>query len=1031
MNNTTTTSSTPQEQQQQQNDLLESPCSTSFISPEPMSASSTYSNSDIYMDQHGRSLLDQMIPFPNSVLTDFTYCYSPTCYGSTPCYSYLCPKRQSIKRHVISAQTNQTSNQKRHPLWAELVSEEIYNNASADERKRQENIHELIYTESNYVKDLEYIEELWIRPLTETDIIPESRRSEFIDSVFSNILSIYTINARLATALIERQKKQILVDAVGDILLEFVVDFEPYIKYGARQHEAKYALEQERHTNPSFDLFCNETERHPRSHKLELNGYLTKPTTRLGRYTLLLGEILKRTPSDHPDYHDIPKAIDIIRQFLGRVNTQAGNLKNIFDLERLNQYLEFKHKTDYVDLELSKEGRVIIKQGTLKKTPSNDSTEYNIILLDHYLLVTKIKIGREGIMRYVIQQRPMALDLLTVFIPKEFKDYSSRISDSSYMSNNSNGSANNNINSYSNSNTINNNNNNDTRHRVSTSDSSIPPISPTESKFEVNYAYKKRTNSILPYVNVNNTSSPVFLRPLNDATYHHHHHHHSHDPSSMTPITTVLQEQEKKIGFPIVFSYMGRRKNDDVLVLYATSEATRRPWFEKIIKQQLERVQRSTPIYEILPAVEPNYFSISSKMNHIITFNSGQQYLLATDDGIYVGHTSGKKTPHKVLNLNRVSQIEVVESADILLVLSDRILFEYPLDVVNGKPETQSPGKRVQTHVPFFCVGKSLQQRTLVCVPRISTLKSIITCFEPISTATMLNSTLNSEDDTSTTHHHHHHHHNENTNRNSHDVHNNNSSSSSRSNSNSSILTSNDYNNGNSSGSNSNNGIPARYTKRKPVGLLERMTSIRVGSKHQADLRLKHVKDYYIPSDISAIELSTKNMIITSPRGMFIIDIKTAKPQQLLDPNDKQLAFVTEREREEYILLRRTMKHIAIFRTPRGDYFVCYDEYGFYIDGKGNRLYPKFKILWEGNPEAFACQYPYVIAFEPSFIEIRHIITGELEQIIRGTNIKCLNNGHKTEKPLIFCTLTNEQQKPFVFELQMISPPSSSSTELH
>lgn len=50
-------------------------------------------------------------------------------------------------------------------------------------------------------------------------------------------------------------------------------------------------------------------------------------------------------------------------------------------------------------------------------------------------------------------------------------------------------------------------------------------------------------------------------------------------------------------------------------------------------------------------------------------------------------------------------------------------------------------------------------------------------------------------------------------------------------------------------------------------------------------------------------------------------------------------------------------------------------EYGFYIDGKGNRLYPKFLVEWEGNPEAFACQYPYVIAFEPSFIEIRHIVT--------------------------------------------------------
>jgi hypothetical protein len=58
-------------------------------------------------------------------------------------------------------------------------------------------------------------------------------------------------------------------------------------------------------------------------------------------------------------------------------------------------------------------------------------------------------------------------------------------------------------------------------------------------------------------------------------------------------------------------------------------------------------------------------------------------------------------------------------------------------------------------------------------------------------------------------------------------------------------------------------------------------------------------------------------------------------------------------------------------------------EYGFYIDGKGNRLYPNFLVEWEGNPEAFACQYPYIIAFEPSFIEIRHIIT------VRSNHLKC------------------------------------------
>jgi hypothetical protein len=79
-----------------------------------------------------------------------------------------------------------------------------------------------------------------------------------------------------------------------------------------------------------------------------LNGYLTKPTTRLGRYTLLFKEILKHTPPDHPDQHSLTKAIEIIKQVLSNVNLEAGYAKNAFDLMRIDQNLTFKLKSDQV-----------------------------------------------------------------------------------------------------------------------------------------------------------------------------------------------------------------------------------------------------------------------------------------------------------------------------------------------------------------------------------------------------------------------------------------------------------------------------------------------------------------------------------------------------------------------------------------------------------------------------------------------------------------------------------------------------------
>jgi hypothetical protein len=42
-------------------------------------------------------------------------------------------------------------------------------------------------------------------------------------------------------------------------------------------------------------------------------------------------------------------------------------------------------------------------------------------------------------------------------------------------------------------------------------------------------------------------------------------------------------------------------------------------------------------------------------------------------------------------------------------------------------------------------------------------------------------------------------------------------------------------------------------------------------------------------------------------------------------------------------------------------------------------------------PRAVAFQYPYVLAFEPTFVEIRNVETGSMSQVIQGNNLRCLS----------------------------------------
>ncbi|KAI8338285.1 hypothetical protein BC941DRAFT_425165 [Chlamydoabsidia padenii] len=767
--------------------------------------------------------------FVNGIYTPLTRCYAPSCDERNSCYSPLCPNQQLLKgvRTSIDSRTipHTYLRQREQTSWAEMVSPQVLQSVSTTERKRQEAICELIYTEVNFVMDLDYVCKMWVNPLLTQDIIPQSRRHAFVQTVFSNITTIHQHHARLAKRLRKRQADHPIVVEIGDTLLGHVDDFCLIIDYGAKQHKAKFVYEKERYLNPKFDAFARYTERHPSSHKLELNGYLTKPTTRLGRYPLLLDAILRRTPKDHPDHDVLITILGTVKGFLSKVNMEAGNAKNRFDLEHIHHHLSFKRRSDRLDLKLLEPGRRITREGFLNKKPNLDSVDYQVILFDHYLVVAKIKWIRAE-KHYQVVRRPLAIPFLAISIP-------------SYL--------------------------------------------PTP----------QRSNSLLTTARHSYQQQKVLVTTEHDSA-----------------IGSINNGSDNKQGHPVLFQHMGRKKNNDShYVLYAASQASRKPWIDQI--RQLQAIEHSpTLVFDLHPAVQRGQFKYK-KINHVVPFQNNQLLVFAMDDGVYAGKNDPDASVHKVLDLERVTHLHVIEEFQLLLVLSDKTLWHYVLtDVMNGKH--QPPGRRIQTNVPFFHVGTCLS-RTLVCVPQVSPLKSVITMLEPCK--------------------------------------------------------------------------PQAMTDRKPT-LLQRLT----GNGSSTDVSLKKFKQCYIPCEAWAVELSMTKLWITGHRGIMLVDMqRTDRTQPMLNPEDDHLTFITDREKQESTLkIKVPIKRISVFRTTPGDYLVCYDEYAFYVNAKGNRVQKDFLIEWEGCSESYALVWPYVIAFESSFIEIRSAITGQLEQVIRGERIRCL-----------------------------------------
>ncbi|KAG0141113.1 hypothetical protein CROQUDRAFT_52219 [Cronartium quercuum f. sp. fusiforme G11] len=397
---------------------------SSFNSIEDLRSLNLNHQNDIEDDETEEQIEEDEIILPCGVFTLLTDCYSPTCTRDKLCYSIACPRRLEqqarlnlkLKPGLNRSISTESLNDLKEPgtLWIHSVPQDVVDSVNDTEKKRQEAINECIYTERDFVRDLEYLRDFWIKPLQTTSIIPESRRQDFVTQVFWNVLEVLTVNSRLSELLSKRQKSSHIINTISDIYLDLVPHFGPFVQYGSHQLYGKYEFEKEKSTNLAFGKFVDETERLPESRKLELNAYLTKPTTRLARYPLLLEVVLKYTPEDHQDKIELPKVIKMIRELLTKVNIESGKSENRFNLAQLDQQLVFR-QGEAVDLRLRDDGRELIYKGQLKKRGGggSDSAELQVYLFDHALLMVKQKHTNKTD-HLKVYRKPIPLELLTI-----------------------------------------------------------------------------------------------------------------------------------------------------------------------------------------------------------------------------------------------------------------------------------------------------------------------------------------------------------------------------------------------------------------------------------------------------------------------------------------------------------------------------------------------------------------------------------------------------------------------------------------
>jgi len=220
-------------------------------------------------------------------------------------------------------------------------------------KKRFHVVNEILTTERTYVSQLLLMVTMFVdKP--ECGLNPDQ-----ILQVFANVKVIATCHKMFLEPLEERVKTWTESSIISDLFLEarWIKLYKHYIN----QYDSAARLVKEwRETIKPFKKYLKETEWTPVLQHTNLESLLVTPIQRLPRYVLLLEEMAKCTPENHPDHGKIGEAIGLVRELTDYVNKCKKESNSTDELRA------FEQKIIGLPFDLVQTHRSLVKEGPMK-----------------------------------------------------------------------------------------------------------------------------------------------------------------------------------------------------------------------------------------------------------------------------------------------------------------------------------------------------------------------------------------------------------------------------------------------------------------------------------------------------------------------------------------------------------------------------------------------------------------------------------------------------------------------------------------
>ena len=897
-----------------------------------------------------------------------TGCYSPFVHTQNMpgrCYSHHCMR--TLKR--VNLQAQKLEPQRKVEEWVTFwkITKEQIEAVDNKEVQRQNNLHEIITTEDNYMDNLYVLQVLYRDELAkwQPPIISPKRRESFLQDVFGKVDAVKEVNEEyLLSALKYRQNEQgPWIKGFSDIFREWIRKAkQPYIEYAANFPDADSIIRQEAARNLLFKQFLDQAQENQRSKRLDWNTYLKAPITRLQRYSLLLQTVYNHTMQDSSEKTNLAAAIKEVKDVTLECDGRVAEMKTKVDLKELQAKLQLRAGMQDVHLNLTHMGREIIFQGDLERRGSAKFSwvDTHAILFDHFMVLAKVVTVRDAAgglkyEKYDVSKKPIPMDLLVLESTNDDPVVKSTM-----------------------------------KGLGSVTTMTTKANAPTETR-------PSRQSMSNP------SGGPGTLQHMNTASSAASMQTNGSNRTIMGP-TVLDSPKDEKILYPFRVKHLGR---DDLYILYAPSSKNRDEWCDKIIEAKTRHAAslyrqnaepfrlrviadiafaydamsgqgksiliRGTPLDRAIREVEKTYQDKGSRPNPVCraavncatSFNQpygSPMFAVGTDYGVYVSSQDNARGWTRVSNLcpqppyelvsnnrlfqaisaTRVTQIAVLEEFSLFILLADKSLIAYHLETVCPLPtaapspnNTSDSSRRApqklsgSRDVGFFATGR-MKERALVFYKKREGVSSIFKVLEPV------------------------------------------------------------------------------YQKSSTQSSSMRS---RFGIKKGSVEFFRDFDDFYIASETYAINLFHSSLAVSTARGIEVLTLDKKLPISIPDLKGQEVASIAQQVAGQ--------RPLGMFRLSDSEFLLVFEEVGIYCNKHGD--VSRSVVLNFVSKARQACligsMFLLLVDAGGAFVEVRNAINGRLRQIISGRDVRLLDDGVNGGKVKICMQHPEESRCQIIVEM--------------